>query len=78
MISDARVAHPRVSVRRWCEWHAVSRSWYLGRQARTPVDPDLGLAKEIEAIALKWSGYGYRRVTHELARRGRPTHHKRV
>ncbi|MFB9995512.1 IS3 family transposase [Deinococcus oregonensis] len=78
MISDARVAHPTVSVRRLCELHAVSRSWYLGQQTRIPVDPDLGLAQEIEAIALKWTGYGYRRVTHELARRGRPTNHKRV
>ncbi|UQN04899.1 IS3 family transposase [Deinococcus sp. QL22] len=78
MIADARVAHPRVSVRRLCELHAVSRSWYLGQQTRTPIDPDLGLAKEIEAVVLKWSGYGYRRVTHELARRGRPTNHKRV
>ncbi|WP_026299152.1 IS3 family transposase [Deinococcus aquatilis] len=78
MISDARVAHPTVSVRRLCELHAVSRSWYLGQQTRRPVDPDLGLAQEIEAIALKWTGYGYRRVTHELARRGRPINHKRV
>ncbi|UQN09462.1 DDE-type integrase/transposase/recombinase [Deinococcus sp. QL22] len=40
--------------------------------------PDLDLTKEIEAIVLKWNGYGYRRVTHELACRGRPTNHKRV
>lgn len=77
MITDARDAHPTVSVRRLCELHAVSRSWYVGRP-RAPVDPDLGLAQDIEAIVLKWSGYGYRRVTHELARRGRPTNHKRV
>ena len=78
MITDARSAHPTVSVRRLCELHGVSRSWYLGQQTKTPVDPDFGLAKEIEAIALKWNGYGYRRVTHELARRGRPTNYKRV
>jgi transposase InsO family protein len=29
-------------------------------------------------VVLKFSGYGYRRVTHELARRGRPVNHKRV
>ena len=78
MITDARSAHPRVSVRRLCELHAVSRSWYVGQQKRTPVNLDMDLTKEIEAIALKWTGYGYRRVTHELARRGRPTNHKRV
>ncbi|MFB9994761.1 IS3 family transposase [Deinococcus oregonensis] len=67
-----------VAVRRLCALHAVSRSCYLGQQTRTSVKPDLELTKEIEAIALKWTGYGYRRVTHELARRGRPTNHKRV
>jgi len=78
MITDARSAHPTVSVRRWCERHAVSRSWYLGQQTRTPINPDLDLTKEIEPSVLKWTGYGYRRVTHELARQGRPTNHKRV
>ena len=39
---------------------------------------DEALAQASEAVVLKWSGYGYRRVTHELARRGRPANHKRV
>ncbi len=79
MIEQARTAHPEVSVRRLCVLHGVSRSWYLRRQHRQQAaEHDEGLAKDIEAIVLKFSGYGYRRVTHELARRGRPVNHKRV
>ena len=78
MITDARVAHPTVSVRRLCELHHVSRSWYVHQLGREAVDQDQQLAEDIEAVVLKWMGYGYRRVTHELARRGRPANHKRV
>lgn len=78
MITDARVAHPTVSVRRLCELHQVSRSWFVHQLGREAVDPDRQLAEDIEAVVLKWTGYGYRRVTHELARRGRPANHKRV
>ena len=78
MITDARVAHPTVSVRRLCELHSVSRSWYVHQLGREAVDQDQQLAEDIEAVVLKWMGYGYRRVTHELARRGRPANHKRV
>ena len=73
------MAHPEVSVRRLCRLHSVSRSWYLRRRHRhLPDKGDEELAQDIEAIVLKYSGYGYRRVTHELARRGRPANHKRV
>ena len=78
MITDARHAHPTVSVRRLCALHDVSRSWYVHQQGRDVEDHDQPLAEDIEAIVLKWSGYGYRRVTHELARRGRPANYKRV
>lgn len=78
MITDARHAHPTVSVRRLCQLHDVSRSWYVHQLGREAVDPDRQLAEDIEAVVLKWTGYGYRRVTHELARRGRPANHKRV
>ena len=78
MITDARHAHPTVSVRRLCQLHDVSRSWYVHQLGREAVDQDRQLAEDIEAVVLKWTGYGYRRVTHELARRGRPANHKRV
>ena len=78
MIEDARVAHPEVSVRRLCELHGVSRSWFYEQQRREEVDPDEALVGDIEAVVEEFVGYGYRRVTRELARRGRPANHKRV
>lgn len=78
MIEDARVAHPEVSVRRLCELHNVSRSWLYEQQGREEVDPDQALCQDIEVIVEEFNGYGYRRVTRELAPRGRPANHKRV
>lgn len=78
MIEDARNAHPEVSVRCLCELHGVSRSWFYQRQHREEVDPDQALVGDIEAVVEEFIGYGYRRVTRELARRGRPANHKRV
>lgn len=78
MIEDARHAHPEVSVRRLCELHGVSRSWFYKQQRREEVDPDQALVGDIEAVVEEFVGYGYRRVTRELARRGRPANHKRV
>jgi hypothetical protein len=79
MIEQARTAHPEVSVRRLCGLHQVSRSWFLRRpHQQQSAEHDEGLAKDIEAIVLKFSGYGYRRVTHEFVRRGCPANHKRV
>lgn len=79
MIGEARTAHPEVSVRRLCGLHGVSRSWYVDQQRQSQHDKrDEALAQAIEAVVLTWRGYGYRRVRHELARRGRPANHKRV
>ncbi|SEJ85129.1 Transposase InsO and inactivated derivatives [Deinococcus reticulitermitis] len=78
MIEDARFAHPEVSVRRLCELHGVSRSWFYQRQHQEEVDPDEALVGDIEAVVVEFIGYGYRRVTRELARRGHPANHKRV
>ena len=78
MIEDARLAHPEVSVRRLCELHGVSRSWFYQQQHRQEVNPDQALSQDIEAVVEEFVGYGYRRVTRELARRGRPANHKRV
>jgi len=78
MIKDARDAHPEVSVRRLCQLHSVSRSWFYQQQRREELDVDQALSQDIEAVVEEFSGYGYRRVTRELARRGRPANHKRV
>jgi transposase InsO family protein len=55
----------------------VSRSWYYDRQRRVPRD-DTALQDEIEKIVVEFAGYGYRRVTRELERRGQIANHKRV
>lgn len=71
----------RLSVERACELMDVSRSAYhswrrSGATDKSGVDDEL--AKEIEAITLEFAGYGYRRVTQELHRRGYGDNHKRV
>ncbi|WP_221088499.1 hypothetical protein, partial [Deinococcus aquaedulcis] len=45
MIKDARVAHPKVSVRRLCELHGVNRSWFYEQQGREEVDADQALSQ---------------------------------
>lgn len=42
------------------------------------MDADQALSQDIEAVVEEFVGYGYRRVTRELDRRGRPANHKRV
>ncbi len=39
---------------------------------------EIALRDQIEDIILEFPGYGYRRVTHELARQGWTINHKRV
>lgn len=62
---------------RACELVGISRSWYYERQ-RNGRHADTKLQDEIEKIVLEFAGYGYRRVTFELDRRGHPANHKRV
>lgn len=45
---------------------------------RTHSAPDLELRSQIEAIAVEFPRYGYRRITAELGRRGYRVNHKRV
>lgn len=64
-------------VSRACELIGLSRSWYYQRPTHPPPE-DLALQDEIEKIVVTYSGYGYRRVTRELDRRGWRVNHKRV
>ena len=52
------------------------RSTYYHKLKVVPDDQDLIVS--IEAIIEEFSGYGYRRVTQELHRRGIPVNHKKV
>jgi putative transposase len=79
MIKLAHQEHPELSLLHLCELLDVSRSWYYERDDQAGPDPeDIALRDEIERIILEFSGYGYRRVTRELARRGWRVNHKRV
>src|SRR5437588_11661658 len=79
MITQAHQAHPELSVQRLCELFELSRSWYY-EHLKQPEDDaeEIALRDRIEEIILEFAGYGYRRVTHALAREGWGVNHKRV
>ena len=79
MITQAHQAHPELSVQRLCELFELSRSWYY-EHVKQPEDDaeEIALRDRIEEIILEFAGYGYRRVTHALAREGWRVNHKRV
>ena len=54
----------------------LARSSYYYRPKEKQSDE--GLLREMEAVVLEFSGYGYRRVTEELHRQGILVNHKRV
>jgi putative transposase len=66
-----------LSVRQACEVVEINRGWYYAQAQRRTTDA-ADLQDEIERIILQSPGYGYRRVTPELARRGYRVNHKRV
>jgi transposase InsO family protein len=52
--------------------------FYRWRTPRTPWPVEMELRDQMQRIALEWPSYGYRRITHELGRRGFDVNHKRV
>jgi transposase InsO family protein len=79
MITQAQQEHPELSQRQLCRVFGVSRSWYHARPSGDErAVRDVALREAIEALLLELPGYGYRRVTHALARAGWPVNHKRV
>ena len=66
------------SVRRGCKAMNLPRSTYYYRSARTLELTDGELTAIIEDVQDELPCYGYRRVTHELRRRGFAINHKRV
>ena len=55
-----------------------STYYYHCRGQEEKLKQDADLRDKIEEIVLEFPGYGYRRVTHELRRRGLMVNHKRV
>ena len=67
------------SVRRGCEMIDLPRSTYYYRSTVRALNlEDTELVAIIEDIQDELPCYGYRRVTHELQRRGNLVNHKRV
>jgi putative transposase len=66
-------------VNQLCQIAGVSRAGYYRFVRRQPDEAaDMDLRSEIQAIALQWPAYGYRRVHAELLRRGWRVNRKRV
>ncbi len=79
MIELAHHEHRELSIERLCELFGVSRSWYYERSSRPEsTQEETALRDQIERLILAFPGYGYRRVTHALAREGIVVNHKRV
>ncbi len=79
MIAEAKEDHPETSERELCQLFGVSRSWYYERPSpEEKAAQDVELRDAIERIVLEFPGYGYRRVTKELHRRGWTVNHKKV
>jgi len=55
-----------------------TRSFYAWKTKPAPIDTDAQVRKEIQSIALEFPKYGYRRIMHELRRRGKQINHKRI
>ncbi len=79
MIDQPRQHRPALPVRRACALLELSPATYYHRPtgADRPSE-DRAVSAAIEEIVLEYPGYGYRRVTPELRRRGRLVNHKRV
>jgi len=68
-----------IPLRRLCALAEVSRAgFYRWRHPPPAEDAGIDLRDEIQRIALEWPGYGWRRMTAELRRRGWTVNHKRV
>jgi putative transposase len=82
MIPVLQASFPELSVRQLCPLLGISRSgvYTASQHARVEVVEvvEVALRDAIEHIVLAFPGYGYRRVTHELRRRGWDVNHKRV
>ena len=79
MLTQAHQQHGELPIEGLCEWFSVSRSWYDERSSQPESDAEeIALRDQIERLILEFSGYGYRRATHALARLGWKVNHKRV
>ena len=79
IIHQEVASHDPLSVTQMCAALDVARAdYYRHHFPQSEVDADLELRDSIQRLALEMSAYGYRRITHELRRRGVVVNHKRV
>ena len=68
-----------LTIVRMCQALSLSRAdYYRWRAGADELDPDMELRDQLQRIALEMPAYGYRRISHELRRRGAVVNHKRV
>jgi transposase InsO family protein len=66
-------------VKALCEMTGLNRAgFYRWRTPRAASAVEMEMRDQMQRIALEWPAYGYRRMTHELGRRGFDVNHKRV
>lgn len=69
----------RLPIARMCDLARLDRRTYYRLRGRAEVGRDhVELRDLIQQVALEWPSYGYRRVTHELTRRGVVANNKLV
>jgi transposase InsO family protein len=81
MIPALQETFPDLSLRQLCPLLGLSRSGVYAARRRPAAEQAataIAIRDAIEDIVLAFPGYGYRRVTHELRRRGWAVNHKRV
>jgi transposase InsO family protein len=68
-----------LAVTRLCQLVGMPRRTYYRLISRVqPQDTHMRLRHQVQEIALEWPSYGYRRITHELTRRGSVANSKLV
>ena len=74
----AELAQQGYSVQACCQAFGLPRANYYRLLPEPKAKTDDPLRQQVQQVALEWSCYGYRRVTHELHRQGIDANHKHV
>ncbi len=78
MMQEGLTLFATLSVERACALLNLARSRYYQSALVAPEKDETALRDAIENIVVEFAGYGYRRVTAQLARDGWQVNHKRV
>lgn len=68
-----------IPITKACQSLNISRrSYYNWHYNKNRINPDTNIRDTIHEIALEFPKYGYRRITHEIRRKGEVINHKKV